>query len=145
MEHATAVRTVIDQMENNVRNDLRVMEQTLRDLAESPGLEIVHYDAEMMARSTEYCFLLPALKPYDQAVLATVIVRAERLLQAGEREMFFSELDSDLQPWDSKGASLEKLAQIYDDANVWVCGDYLLQTPALPENWHDRPPGLEEL
>ena len=137
-EDASTVRNFIEQMENAVRNELRAMEQTLRQLAASPGLQVMPYDAAMMERSLEYGFVLPELKPYDQAVLASVIVGAERLLQAGEREMFFSELDSDLQPWDRNGERLERLATIYDDANVWVSGDYLLQSPPAPEGWHTR-------
>jgi hypothetical protein len=138
-EDATTVRDLIEQMEYAVRNELRAMEQTLRQLAASRGLQVMPYDAAMMERALEYGFLLPELKPYDQAVFASVIVGAEALLKAGEREMFFSELDSDLQPWDRNGARLEKLATIYDEANVWVSGDYLLQSPPAPEGWHNRP------
>lgn len=132
------VRQVLDGMQNTVRDELRAMEERLRELAASPGLELINYDADMMSRACEFGFTMPEIKPYDQAVLACVVVRAERLYRAGDREMFFCELDSDLQPWDRNGNRLERLATLYDDANVWVCGDYLLQSPPAPENWHNR-------
>jgi len=137
-DHADIVRTVIQQMENAVRDELRVMEDALRELAAAPGLEVINYDADMMGRAMEIGFRMPEIKPIDQAIFACVIVRAERLYRGGDREMFFCELDSDLQPWGRDGQRIEKLATAYDDVNVWVCGDYLLQSPPVPENWHRR-------
>jgi hypothetical protein len=125
-------------MENFVQNELRNMEQTLRNVSAAPGLELINYDGEMMTTACEFAFTMPELKPYDQAVLASVIVRGQRLYRSAEREMYFCELDSDLQPWDKNGKSLERLATLYDVANVWVCGDYLLQSPPAPGNWHNR-------
>ena len=61
----------------------------------------------------------------------------EQILTAN-RKMFFCELDADLQPWNRNGQRIEKLATAYDDANVWVSGDYLLQSPPAPDNWHHR-------
>ena len=135
---ADIVRTIIQQMENAVRDELRVMEDALRELAASPGVEMVNYDADMMGRAMEIGFRMPEIKPIDQAILACVIVRAQKLYRDGDREMFFCELDSDLQPWDRDGQRIEKLATEYDDVNVWVCGDYLLQSPPVPDNWHHR-------
>ena len=121
-----------------MQHDLRRIEETLRNVAKSPGVEVIPYNARMMERSTEYGFSLPELKPYDQAVLATVVVRAEGLQRDGERDVFFCERDSDLQPWDSRGEPLEKLTAIYDPVNVWVCNDYFLENPRVPGGWRER-------
>src|SRR5208283_6181823 len=83
-DHAEIVRAVVQQMENAVRGKLRVMEDALRELAATPGLEVVHYDPEMMGRAMEIGFRMPAIKPIDQAILACVIVRAERLYRDGD-------------------------------------------------------------
>ncbi len=137
-EQAETVRRGVDLMENVVRNDLQNMETTLRKFSESPGLEVFPLTASILTRSTEFCFELPELKPYDQAVLAAVLIRADELLKAGERELVFCELDTDLQPWDKNGDSKPKLTELYDRANVWVYGDFLMQKPEMQPNWHYR-------
>ncbi len=137
-DQTDAIRGGIDLMENVVRNDLQRIETTLRELTENRGLEVFPMCAAMLARSTELCFELPDLKPYDQAVLAAVLVRADELLRSGDRELVFCELDSDLQPWDKNGDPKSKLTEFYDRANVWVYSDYLLQAPEMPAGWHQR-------
>lgn len=86
-------------MEHVVREDLQRMEGTLRTLSASVGLDVFPLDASMLARSTQLWLELPELEPYDQAVLAAVLIRAHELVKTGERELVFCELDSDLQPW----------------------------------------------
>lgn len=137
-EQGEAIRSGIDLMENVVKNDLQRIELTLRTLAQNRGLDVFPMNAVMLARSTGLCFELPDLKPYDQAVLAAILVRADELLKSGERELVFCELDSDLQPWDKARHSKPKLTELYDQANVWVYSDYLLQAPGMPERWHHR-------
>jgi hypothetical protein len=132
----TIARRIIDQMEGVVTADLGNMATTLRNFSESPGLEVFRYDEAMMDRAVQYALTMPEIKPFDQAILAAVIVRAERLLGEGEAELFFCELDSDLQPWDRNGDRLDRVADIYDAANIWVCSDYLLQNPRIPAGWH---------
>ncbi len=127
-------------MENVVKTDLHRIETTLRDLTQNRGLNVFAMNDAMLARSTGLCFELPELKPYDQAVLAAILVRGDELLKSGERELVFCELDSDLQPWDKAGDSKPKLTELYDRANIWVYSDYLLLTPEMPEGWHNRNP-----
>ncbi len=137
-EQGTAIRQGVDLMENVVRADLQNMETALRDLTQSPGLNVFPMAAAMLARATELCFEAPDLKPWDQAVLAAVLVRASELGQNGEKELAFCELDSDLQPWDKNGDSKPKLADLYDRANIWVYGDFLMQSPEMPAGWYQR-------
>jgi hypothetical protein len=70
------------------------------------------------------------------AVLAGVLVSAERLWNAGERLISFCEADSDLQPWDKEGHSRTALNGAYDKAHVWVYENFTLTTPT-------RRPGFE--
>jgi len=42
------------------------------------------------------------LEPFDQAILAAVLVRAEQLRSAKDHEFSFCEPDGDLQPWGRK-------------------------------------------
>ncbi len=137
-EQAKVIRSGIDLMENLVKSDLRQIEMALRDLAKSAGLDVFPTSSAMLARSIDLCYELPELKPYDQAVLAAILVRSDELLKSGEHELAFCELDSDLQPWDRSRHLKPKLTELYDRANIWVYGDYLLQTPKMPAGWHNR-------
>jgi hypothetical protein len=139
IEHGETIRRGVELMEQVVRTELQNLETTLRDLAASPGLEVFPSTAAMLERSTELCFELPELKPWDQAVLASVLVLADELWEAGERELAFCQLDSDLQPWDKNGKVKPKLKELYDRANIWVYGDFLMQGPVqMPPDWYKR-------
>ncbi len=51
---------------------------------------------------------------------------------------FFSkpELDSDLQPWDKSGARKPILSELYNNSQIWVYGDFLLEDiDTLPAGW----------
>jgi hypothetical protein len=76
-----------------------------------------------------------ALNPFDQTILASILVRAEQLVSDGATDLAFCELDSDLQPWDKRNNRKDELADLYDRARVWVYGDFLLETPAIPADW----------
>jgi len=73
------------------------------------------------------------LEPYDQAVLAGVLVCGSRLRRDGATEVSFCELDGDLQPWDKRGNAKQPLTQMHDDAGIWVYGDFELGEP--PPDW----------
>jgi hypothetical protein len=83
------------------------------------------------------CFSELALKPFDQAILAAILVRAKELWDEGERDLVFAELDGDLQPWDRDGNPKLRLIELYNAAHVWVYGDFELLTPERPANWQD--------
>jgi len=135
---AATVRTCLDRLESAVQNDLRSLDRDLQIFAASPGLEIFPMNERILAQLTDLSFEALELKPYDQAILACVLIRARELLDTGERELVFCELDADLQPWDKKGERKDKLADLYDQMNVWVYSDYLLQNPPMPAEWHFR-------
>ncbi|MGA8029204.1 MAG: hypothetical protein WB992_18850 [Bryobacteraceae bacterium] len=68
------------------------------------------------------------LKPFDQAILAAVLVKAEQLRDKGADDLAFYELDSDLQPWDKNGRT-KPLTALYDSASVWVYSDFAMESP----------------
>ncbi|WP_228019420.1 type II toxin-antitoxin system Phd/YefM family antitoxin [Sphaerospermopsis sp. LEGE 08334] len=77
-----------------------------------------------------------SLKPYDMAVLAAILVRAEYLQQQGFSWVGFCELDSDLQPWDKNGVKKPILSDLYNASHVWVYRDFLVEdVDELPEVW----------
>ena len=76
-----------------------------------------------------------APKPFDHAILAAILVSAERLWEQGERGLSFCEADSDLQPWDKDGNVKRSLTTAYDQAHLWVYGDFTLTQPPRREGF----------
>ena len=128
-------RRVLDQFEAAVKNDLDDTEPRLEAMRQVNGLEIFPLTQAMLERSVSIATEKLDLKPYDNSILAAVLVRAESLLATGERDLAFCELDADLQPWDKHGNTKPTLTRLYDDAHVWVYGDFTMTTPEPRQDW----------
>ena len=83
----------------------------------------------MLARATALALAGIAPKPFDHAVLAGILVSAQRLWESGERGLSFCEADADLQPWGRYGDVKPELRAAYDQAHIWVYGDFTLTQP----------------
>ena len=126
---AAATRAILDSYENSVKRDLDDLDTTLRRLAELPYLKIFGLDDEMLGLATKLALDGVAAKPFDHAILASILVRSSKLWDAGEREISFCEADADLQPWDRYGNAKPPLTAAYHKAHVWVYGDFTLTQP----------------
>lgn len=126
---AEITRVILDKYESSVKGDLEKLDSTLRKISELPYVQVFALDDEMLARATDLAVTGIAAKPFDHAILAGVLVRSSRLWASGERGISFCETDSDLQPWDKYGNGKPPLKTAYDDAHVWVYGDYTLAQP----------------
>jgi hypothetical protein len=135
-DEATVVRTALDQYTQAIKRDLDNLDDRLKVLAELPFVHIFALDDAMLVRSTELALAGITLKPDDHAILAAVLVSAERLWNSGERLLAFCETDSDLRPWDKDGHPKTQLQEAYDKAHVWVYENFTLTTPP-------RRPGFE--
>ena len=89
----------------------------------------------MLDRAVDLSTLRLSLKPFDQTILASILVRAEELRSGGEYDLCFCETDTDLQPWDKNGHAKPPLTDLYDQVALWVFGDFDLLAPERPENW----------
>ena len=130
-----ATRRVLDRMEGRVKADLARLNEAFENLKAANGIEIFNLSQEMLERCADLSYLELHLDPYDQAILAAILVRGEGLLADGVDETAFCELDSDLQPWNKDRNPKERLAELYDKAHIWVYRDFLLQAPAKPADW----------
>jgi hypothetical protein len=120
---------VLQKYENRIRSDLDSLDTTLQGLAKLPYLKIFGLDDEMLNRATELALTGVAAKPFDHAILAGVLVGSARLWATGARGISFCEADADLQPWDKNGNERPLLTTAYDEAHVWVYGDFTLAQP----------------
>jgi sulfur transfer complex TusBCD TusB component (DsrH family) len=128
-EQADTVRLVLDQYEAVISMELDHLEERLQSLRHRPGIEVFALTEDMLARTIELSTMNLDLKPFDQAILAAVLVKAEQLRNMGAEDLSFCELDSDLQPWDKRGNVKQPLKSLYDSARLWVYEDFLMESP----------------
>jgi hypothetical protein len=136
-EDCGTVRRVLDRYEATILIELENLDARLRSLQDHPGIEVFPLRDEMLTRAMELSIQNMDLKPFDQAILAAVLVRAEVLRDQGANDVSFCELDGDLQPWDKNGRNKQPLTGLYDSAGVWVYGDFGMESPP-------RPPGFPQ-
>jgi predicted nucleic acid-binding protein len=132
---AQTVRRVLSMYEQQVKRELKQLEETLQSLLKQPGLEVFPLNERMLKYEVELSPLELGLHSFDHAVLASVLGRADELKAAGEAELAFCELDSDLQPWDKEGRAKQPLASLYDERWIWVYGNFTLTHPKRPPDW----------
>lgn len=132
-EQERATREVLDSFERQVGEELRQVDGIIASLRAHPGLEVFPLNERMLKRAVELSELDLSLKPFDQAILAAVLVRAEELRSAGSLDLCFRETDADLQPWDKRGAAKRPLTDLYDAIQMWVYEDFDLNSPGRPD------------
>jgi hypothetical protein len=95
-----------------------------------PSLELFPLNESMLERALDLAQTDPWLEPFDQAILAAILGRAEDLRKQGETDPCFCVIDADLQPWDRRGNSKPVLPRLYDEALICVYGDFSMSAPA---------------
>jgi hypothetical protein len=134
-----STREVLEKFELLVKQDLDGLEKGLEQLKVEKGLEVFPLTSEMLARSVSLATEVE-LKPFDNSILAAILVRADELLKSGEKDLAFCELDGDLQPWDKDGRAKPVLTRLYHNARVWVYGDFTMTTPEPGADWYEKIP-----
>jgi len=85
---------VLDKFLSGIKQNLDDLDNTLRRIASLPFIQVSGLDDSMLARATPLALAEFAAKPFDHAILANVLVRAERLWDEGKRDISFCEEDS---------------------------------------------------
>jgi hypothetical protein len=135
-ETEAAMRRLLDTYENEVLTDLEHLEQAVGSLRSEKGVKAFSLTEEMLEKALALGLEKLELQPFDNSILAAILTRASELEKADpDADLSFCELDSDLRPWDSDGNRKPTLAKLYDEAPVWVYGDFTLTSPARPKNW----------
>ena len=128
-ERAQDAHRLAERYIQDISKELSAVPAILKEVAGLPCVKVFALDDEMLDLANEIALSKAAQKPFDHAILAGILVASSRLWDQGERGIAFAELDSDLQPWGTKGAPKNDLRKLYDDAHVWVYGDFTLQFP----------------
>jgi hypothetical protein len=127
---------VFETFNNSVENELRRIPDRLNELARNSFLRVFPLSELMLDRQVSIGTLEIFLKPFDLAILAAVLVKAEELGREGHSWVGFCELDSDLQPWDKRGNPDPILSDLYKNSCIWVYGDFLADdVEDLPDGW----------
>lgn len=132
-----AAREVLDRFEQQVRGELRQLDNVLKSIRTEPGLELFPLNQHMLDQAIDLAQTDLSLEPFDQAILAAILGRAEELRSQGETDLCFCVTDADLQPWDKRGNAKDLLTKLYDEALIWVYGDFGMNAPERPDNWPD--------
>jgi hypothetical protein len=129
-EQAEGAHRLAESYIRDIHKELSAVPGILKEVAALSCVNMFALDDEMLDLANELALEKVAQKPFDHAILAGIVVSSSRLWSKGERWISFAELDSDLQPWGQKGGLKDDLRKLYDDAHIWVYGDFTLQFPA---------------
>jgi hypothetical protein len=121
--HAEIVYRTLDIYERLGAAEIANFEQRLQELYECPNVDVFALDDDMLRKSLALTGGdFAELKPFDQAILAGVLVRAASLREHGA--IVFCELDNDLQPWTRKQQPKPWLEAEYAPLGIIVQGNF---------------------
>jgi predicted nucleic acid-binding protein len=132
---ANAAFELLSQFQQHVKKERDAAPNRIAALLQEQALDVFPLDEAMLVRSTKLSAETSLfLESFDNAILAAILVRAAALREAGN-ELFFCEQDHHLQPWDKNGNRKNELGDLFDEAGIWVYGDFLLEKPRQPPGW----------
>jgi hypothetical protein len=128
-ESAQAVSQALHLYRATVSRELQSLNDTLDSIRTAPGVEAFALSEPMLERAIQLRADGPVgLKPFDEAILAAILVKARALREQHASDtdfgLAFCTRDGDLQPWTREGGRREPLASLYEREGVWVSGDF---------------------
>jgi PIN domain nuclease of toxin-antitoxin system len=130
---AEAVRKALEQYEQFVSAELDNLDSTIAELMKMAGVQVFPLSQEMLERALSLSVENLDLHPFDNAILAAVLVRSKEIIaQDAKHEIFFCTLDGDLQPWDKNGSIKPLLKRLYDEAHILVWGNFRMSSHGRP-------------
>lgn len=116
---SATVNSFLHVFANTVTTELTRIDQRLREVESAPGVDVFALNERMLERSIELRVEVPdpPLKPFDEVILAAVLVRAATLAPGPRRA--FCTLDLDLSPV-VRGSTRKHLKAVYDAAQIEV-------------------------
>jgi hypothetical protein len=109
---------------DSVAEDMRKLESRIDAIHGKPGIDVFALDDRMLDRAIRLRTEVATLKPFDEAILAAVLVKASDMTVAGVRDLWFCDLDGDLVPVDRRGNPRRELVTLYGAAGIVVRQDF---------------------
>lgn len=105
---------------NSVNADLDNLDARIREIEGTNGVHVFALDESMLDRALNLRTEIadPELKPFDEAILAAVLVRAAQL--PDDQRRCFCTLDTDLSPVDRRGVPRPHLRAAYEALRLEV-------------------------
>ncbi len=115
----------LNQFERHVREDLAGIDERLALLLLKPGVRVFAHSEAVLERVLELRNVPDTAvpKPFDESILAAVLVKAGELRSEGMTDIRFCCLDEDLRPWTRKGEPKPGMAALYHEAGVTFVND----------------------
>jgi hypothetical protein len=130
------VRNSLERYESFVLAELDQLEVRIESLKTESALDVFPLTETMLELALKLGTERLELHPFDASILPAILTRAGEIkAKEKDAELFFCELDGDLQPWDKNGNKKPVLAQLYDDSHVWVYRDFEMSGPVPPGDW----------
>lgn len=120
---ADVAKVFLDKFESYTRTALISLDQRVDEIATAPGVHVFALCDEMLELAIALRTKVNALGPFDEAILAAILVRA-RLLR--EYSPIFCTLDADLSPSNRRGQPRPELVELYAEVGLRVRTDFLI-------------------
>jgi len=123
---AAEAATFLDTYVSSVQVEIATLDTRLNAIRGLEGVEVFALDERMLEQAITLRQQVATLKPFDEAILAAVLVKTNDVTAAGAAEVFFCNLDGDLVPFDRKGNPRKELVTLYDAAGIKARQDFLV-------------------
>jgi hypothetical protein len=118
--------TFLDAYVNSVNTDIATLEDRVDAIKTLPGIDVFALDQRMLDRAIALRREVDGLKPFDEAILASILIKAGDQKAGGATSMVFCDLDGDLVPFDRRGNPRKELVTLYAAARITVRQDFLV-------------------
>jgi hypothetical protein len=108
----------------SVESGMSTLDARIDAIRTLAGVDVFALDERMLDRAIALRTEVVALKPFDEAILAAVLVKAGDLKASGATELWFCDLDGDLVPVDRKRNPRKELVALYAAAGITVRRDF---------------------
>lgn len=108
----------------SVESGMATLDARIDAIRSRAGVDVFALDDRMLDRAIALRKEVATLKPFDEAILAAVLVKAGDLKASGATDLWFCDLDGDLVPVDRKGNPRKELVALYTSAGITVRQDF---------------------
>jgi hypothetical protein len=122
-ETAAQATAFLDAYVGSVESGMATLAGRIDAIRSLPGVDVFALDDRMLDRALALRSEIAMLKPFDEAILAAILVKAGDLTVQGQPK-WFCDLDGDLVPFDRKGNPRKELVALYTAAGVTVRQDF---------------------